>query len=122
MRKAPLPKPNPRALYCYLTTTGRTSGRPREIEIWFALKGGTAYLLSGYGARSHWVRNLVQQPAVRLRIGGRRFDAFARIVRAQDEAVEARRLVMRKYAAFHEMGNWANRALPVAVELVEPVG
>ena len=24
--------------YCYLTTTGRISGRPREIEIWFALE------------------------------------------------------------------------------------
>ena len=23
--------------YCYLTTTGRVSGRPHEIEIWFAV-------------------------------------------------------------------------------------
>jgi hypothetical protein len=23
--------------YCYLTTTGRVSGEPREIEIWFGL-------------------------------------------------------------------------------------
>ena len=33
--------------FCYLTTTGRTSGKPHEIEIWFALRDGTLYLLSG---------------------------------------------------------------------------
>ena len=33
--------------YCYLTTTGRVSGEPREIEIWFALEGGSLYMLSG---------------------------------------------------------------------------
>ncbi len=26
--------------YCYLTTTGRKSGEPRTIEIWFALENG----------------------------------------------------------------------------------
>jgi hypothetical protein len=24
--------------FCYLTTTGRVTGRPHEIEIWFALE------------------------------------------------------------------------------------
>jgi hypothetical protein len=27
--------------YCYLTTIGRVSGEPREIEIWFGLDGRT---------------------------------------------------------------------------------
>src|SRR3979490_810582 len=44
--------------YCYLTTTGRVSGEPREIEIWFGLVGATLYLLSGGGDRSNWGRNL----------------------------------------------------------------
>ena len=35
--------------YCYLTTTGRHSGEPHRIEIWFALADGVAYLLSGSG-------------------------------------------------------------------------
>ena len=25
--------------FCYLTTTGRTSGEPRTIEIWFGTEG-----------------------------------------------------------------------------------
>jgi hypothetical protein len=32
---------------CYITTNGRTTGRPHEIEIWFAIRKGTLYLLSG---------------------------------------------------------------------------
>lgn len=111
-----------RTLYCYLTTTGRNSGRPREIEIWFALEGGVAYLLSGAAWRSHWVQNLMQQPAVRLRIGRHRFDAFARIVGSPAEGALARRLLARKYAPYEEMGAWVRRALPVAIELVEPIG
>ena len=31
--------------FCYLTTTGRVTGLPREIEIWFALQGATLYML-----------------------------------------------------------------------------
>ena len=38
--------------YCYLTTTGRVSGNPHEIEIWFGMKDNTLYLLSGGGHKS----------------------------------------------------------------------
>ena len=31
---------------CYLTTTGRVSGRPHTIEIWFALQDRTLYLFA----------------------------------------------------------------------------
>ena len=46
--------------YCYLTTTGRVSGEPREIEIWFGLDGPTLYVLSGGRDRSDWVKNLMR--------------------------------------------------------------
>ena len=32
---------------CYLTTIGRKSGRQHEIQIWFGLRDGTLYFLSG---------------------------------------------------------------------------
>ena len=53
--------------YCYLTTTGRVTGAPHEIEIWFALDGPGLYLLAGGGFGSDWVRNLVAEPAVTVR-------------------------------------------------------
>ena len=66
--------------YCYLSTTGRVSGEPHEIEIWFALADGVAYMLSGGGDRSDWVKNLRANPAVTIRIGDERRAAVARVV------------------------------------------
>ena len=48
--------------FCYLTTRGRVTGEPHEIEIWFAIHGDTLYLLAGAGDRSDWVRNLRGRP------------------------------------------------------------
>ena len=58
--------------FLYLTTTGRASGLPRGIEIWFALStlAGTT---SSRGAReeSGWVKNLRNEPRVRFSVGTR---------------------------------------------------
>jgi len=50
--------------YCYLTTMGRITGKPHEIEIWFGLNDFTLYLLSGGGIKSDWVKNLLKNPSV----------------------------------------------------------
>ncbi|MGZ6980465.1 MAG: nitroreductase/quinone reductase family protein, partial [Acidimicrobiia bacterium] len=52
--------------YCYLTTTGRRTGQPHTIEIWFAVDRGVVYLMAGGRERSDWVRNLVAHPKARL--------------------------------------------------------
>ena len=64
----------------YLTTTGRISGQPREIEIWFTERGGRFYLIAEHRERVNWVRNIQAQPQVKVRVGDRHFDATARIV------------------------------------------
>jgi deazaflavin-dependent oxidoreductase (nitroreductase family) len=66
--------------FCYLTTTGRRSGDPHTIEIWFAIDRGTVYMMAGGRDRSDWIRNLVADPSVRLRIAAREWDARARVV------------------------------------------
>ena len=105
--------------YCYLTTTGRVSGEPREIEIWFGLVGATAYLLSGGDDRSNWVRNLRRDPAVTVRIAGTTWPGRARIVEDADEGERARTLLVDKYAAGYsgDLTGWRRRALPVAIDL-----
>ena len=104
--------------FCYLTTTGRRTGKPHEIEIWFAASGRTAYILMGAGERADTVRNLRADRRVRFRIGTRSWSANARVVTAAREVALARRLVPAKYAA-HEDGleEWAAGALPVAIDL-----
>jgi deazaflavin-dependent oxidoreductase (nitroreductase family) len=106
----------------YLTTTGRISGKPHEVEIWFALEGTTAYLMNGdskhEAGRADWVRNLLKQPAVRFRIAGRDFEATGRVVTDADEDSMARRLLLEKYAtAENPLETWGRVAVPVAIEL-----
>ena len=105
--------------YCYLTTTGRVSGRPREIEIWFALDGATVYLMSGGGTRSDWVRNLQRDAAVTVRVGDTTWTGRARIVEDPVEDGRARALVVDKYAPRYDgdLVGWRRRALPVAIDL-----
>ncbi len=44
-----------------ITTTGRRSGRPRRIEMWFHNLDGRIYLTGSPGARD-WYANLVAHP------------------------------------------------------------
>lgn len=74
--------------YLYLTTTGRRSGRPRRIEIWFTRHAGRYYLIAEHGLRARWVQNLLADPAVGARVGAQSFRARARVVdRAERELV-----------------------------------
>jgi deazaflavin-dependent oxidoreductase (nitroreductase family) len=106
--------------FCYLTTTGRRSGLPRTIEIWFGLHGDVVYLLSGGGDRSDWVKNLQRDPAVRVRLGDQTRSGKARVVADQDEDARARRLLAGKYQGWREgkrLSGWARNSLPIAVDL-----
>jgi deazaflavin-dependent oxidoreductase (nitroreductase family) len=73
--------------FLYLTTTGRVTGRPREIEIWFTSDDGAFYVIAEHGENAQWVRNLRANPAVAVRVGERRFAARARVLSPQTDAV-----------------------------------
>ena len=110
----------PEPEYCYLTTTGRRTGDPHEIEIWFGRRGATLYLLSGAGEGSDWVRNLRADPRVRVRLGETTSAATARVVDDLAEDALARRLLAAKYQGWsegREMSGWARTALAVALDL-----
>jgi deazaflavin-dependent oxidoreductase (nitroreductase family) len=83
--------------YLYLTTRGRLSGLPRQIEIWFTEREGRFYVIAEY-ATSHWVRNIQANPDVKVGVSGEEFPARARIV-AQDEGLyrEIQELSRAKY-------------------------
>lgn len=106
--------------YCYLTTTGRVSGRPHEIEIWFGLQGNSLYLLSGGMDRSDWVKNLRKTPAAVVRIAGHTFTGVARSIEDQQEEQMARQMLAEKYQGWRpggKLSDWARNALPVAIDL-----
>ena len=64
--------------FLYLTTTGRRSGLPRRIEIWFVELEGRFCLVSERRERSGWVRNIGSEPNVRFSVGTREDDGQAR--------------------------------------------
>jgi len=113
------------AQYCYLTTTGRKSGEPREIEIWFGLIGDTVYMLSGSGEdargpKAHWVRNILAEPRVTVRIEGVTHPGRGRVVeRGTEEDTAARALVVPKYQPGYgnDLSSWGRAAVVVAVDL-----
>ncbi len=72
--------PSREPAYLYLTTTGRRTGQPREIEIWFTRRDGRYYLIAENRERAQWVRNILADPRVRWRVGDTRFTGRARAV------------------------------------------
>jgi deazaflavin-dependent oxidoreductase (nitroreductase family) len=108
--------------YCYVTTTGRRSGNPHTIEIWFALHGDRVYLLAGEGDQSDWVRNIRHEPRVGLRLGDDDMICRARVVEDPQEDALARGLLLDKYAprSSDDLDEWGKTAVPVVVELPAP--
>ena len=104
--------------YCYLTTTGRVSGKPHEIEIWFAMEDYTLYMLSGGGDRADWVKNIRQNPETMVRIAGTVFEGRGRSVDGVEDEL-ARKLLFEKYQprTGGDLTRWRSSALPVAVDL-----
>jgi deazaflavin-dependent oxidoreductase (nitroreductase family) len=86
-------------MYLYLTTAGRVTGQPREIEIWFAEHGGRFYLVAERES-ANWVRNIQSQLQVKVRVGDAEFNAIARVVHNEREpqlAATVRALFDAKY-------------------------
>lgn len=113
------PDPLAHEEFCYLTTTGRITGRPHRIEIWFALHEETVYLLSGDRDRADWVRNLMVSSDVVLEIGERKRITRARVLEpGTEEDDRARRLLVDKYQPGYgeDLSGWRRTSLPVAID------
>ena len=108
------------ASLCYLETIGRVTGRPHEIEIWFAADGDTIWMLSGSGDRSDWVKNLRRNPAVRIRIAGEWVSGRAEVVNDPVRDQRAREQIAAKYYGWSGgplPNEWNRTALPIAIAL-----
>jgi deazaflavin-dependent oxidoreductase (nitroreductase family) len=110
----------PNVQNCFLITIGRVTGRPHEIEIWYAARDSTIYLMSGGRDRADWVKNLQKNPRVRVRIDDRSFTGAAAVIEGSDEEQVAREAVAAKYYGWADgplPNAWARESLPVAIRL-----
>ena len=67
----------------YLATIGRYSGQPRTIEIWLTCYDGKLYLNAERAHNANWVRNILRNPDVYVRIKDQRFAGRARVLDRQ---------------------------------------
>ena len=73
-----------------LTTTGRNSGLPREVLLPCERTRDLLLVISTYGRRSNWMRNLERDPRVRITAAGWVIAATAEVV---DDLAAKRALV-----------------------------
>lgn len=64
----------------YLTTIGRRTGLPREIEIWFVVCCRRFYLFAETGEAAGWVKNIKRNLNVTVQIGEWQIGATARVL------------------------------------------
>ena len=84
-----------------LRTRGRKTGRLRTTALNYFAEGDVAYVVSGMGPHSDWLRNLQADPHVQVQVGSRRFDASAETIA---DPAEYRRVLQL----------WAEQALRTA--------
>lgn len=103
----------------YLTTTGRRSGKPHTVEIWFAVGDDVIYLLSGAGGASDWCRNLEANGGATFRIARTDYPVTGRRITGRKEQALARRLVFDKYDPGYggDLTEWRDTSAPYALDL-----
>ncbi|MFE2995415.1 nitroreductase/quinone reductase family protein [Nocardia sp. NPDC059246] len=87
-----------------LETTGRVSGRPRLTPIGGRRSGASFWLVSEFGTRSQYIRNIEADPRVRLRLHGRWYTGTAHLLPDDDPIARLRTLPKANSAAVRVMG------------------
>jgi deazaflavin-dependent oxidoreductase (nitroreductase family) len=101
-------------LQTLLETTGRVSGLPRRTPLGGRRVGDSFWLVSEYGERSQYIRNIRADPRVRVRIRGRWHTGTAHLLPDDDPRARLGTLPRFNSAAVRAFGT---RLLTVRVDL-----
>lgn len=85
-----------------LTTRGRKTGRARHTAIEYRRHGSQIYVVSAWGDRPDWYRNLLADPRVTVQQNGRPFAAVAGVVDNAGEALRVLHLFRRTAPVVYE--------------------
>jgi deazaflavin-dependent oxidoreductase (nitroreductase family) len=87
-----------------LETTGRASRLPRRTPVGGRRTGGSFWLVSEFGERSQYVRNIKADPRVRVRLRGRWHTGTAHLLPDDDPVARLRALPRMNSAAVRAVG------------------
>ena len=99
-----------------LETTGRVSGLPRETPVGGRRVGDSFWIVSEFGERSQYVRNIKADPRVRVRLRGRWHTGTAHLLPDDDPIARLRALPRSNSAAVRALGTGL---LTVRVDLTD---
>ncbi|KES02949.1 nitroreductase [Streptomyces toyocaensis] len=91
-------------LQTLLETTGRVSGLPRATPVGGRRAGDAFWLVSEFGERSQYVRNIKADPRVRVRVRGRWHTGTAHLLPDDDPVARLRLLPRFNSAAVRAFG------------------
>lgn len=99
-----------------LETTGRVSGLPRQTPVGGRRVGDCFWLVSEFGDRSQYVRNIKADPRVRVRVKGRWHNGTAHLLTDDDPVARLRDLPRLNSTAVRALGT---NLLTVRVDLTD---
>ncbi|WP_144126737.1 nitroreductase/quinone reductase family protein [Catellatospora sichuanensis] len=101
--------------FALLETTGRRSGLPRHTPVGNGLAGDVFWLVAAHGRQADYVRNLLADPVVRVKVGGRWREGRAVVLPGDDVTARSRSLPHQWDAAIGRL--MATRPLTVRIDL-----
>ena len=102
-----------------ITTTGRRTGRPRRIEIWFHNVDGRIYITGMPGRRS-WYANLLADPALTFHLKesiAADLAGTARPITDEAERREILEVIVGRVSDLSRLDHWVARSPLVEVSL-----
>jgi deazaflavin-dependent oxidoreductase (nitroreductase family) len=99
-----------------LETTGRRSGLPRQTPVGNGLDGDTFWVVAVHGRQADYVRNIIADPRVRVRVNGRWRGGTAILLPGDDPIARSRTLRYQWDAALGRM--MATTPLTIRIDLV----
>jgi deazaflavin-dependent oxidoreductase (nitroreductase family) len=78
--------------WALLETRGRRTGRPRVVPVGNGLRGDVFWIITEHGDHADYVRNLLADPHVRVKVAGRWRTGRAHVLRDEDPYARMRAL------------------------------
>jgi hypothetical protein len=100
-----------------LRTMGRISKRETSRPVWFVRDGDTLFLLPVRGAATHWYRNVLVTPTIRIRVNGAEYGTEATPITDPDQVSRVVDSFRAKYGADQIAQHYERPEVAVAAPL-----